>query len=79
MCAAPAARWPARLLVGWPRAAHQMVKLVPREFRAALEAQGQDGRSAPLAVRLALSERVPLPPWPAPPARGEREEVAAHG
>jgi len=65
-----------RLLASWPRAAHHMVKLVPREFRAALEAQSQDARPSTLAARLALSDRSPLPPAPKP--RTESSEVA-HG
>jgi glutamate synthase (NADPH/NADH) large chain len=66
-----------RLIASWPRAAHQMVKLVPREFRAGLELQNQDARPQTLAVRLALSERSPLP---SPPKthRPETSEVA-HG
>jgi glutamate synthase (NADPH/NADH) large chain len=66
-----------RLVTSWPRAAYQMVKLVPREFRGALEAQNQDARPQTLAVRLALSDRTPLPPLPKTP-RPDTTEVA-HG
>jgi glutamate synthase (NADPH/NADH) large chain len=66
-----------RLLSSWPRAVQQLVKLVPREFRAALEAQPPDARPTTLAARLALSERSPLPASPKP-YHPEAAEVA-HG
>jgi glutamate synthase (NADPH/NADH) large chain len=60
-----------RLLAGWPRAVAQMVKLVPKEYRAALEAQRPDpARPAPLSARLA--ERTPAArPVPEREQRGE--------
>jgi glutamate synthase (NADPH/NADH) large chain len=62
-----------RLLASWPRAVAQMVKLVPKEYRGALEAQRPEARPTSLSARLA--ERPP--PIRTAPEREQRGEI--HG
>jgi glutamate synthase (NADPH) large chain len=66
----------ARLLAQFPRVLGQMVKLVPKEYRAALERHAGQ-LPATLAGKLALSSPPPTPASARPAARAERK--VAHG